>query len=182
MRYGTHITPQERAIRTAAVKKYYPTMFAREVDRMFGWPNGTASRMAHDLGIKHNADVEARIKNREWLKACCNTPESIAKANASKRHLRKIEEMRLLMGEPQWTRIKIAQLSARTQKAKWHLIHHYGYIPDPTKPLVLYYDENTRRMLYKWKYDTAEQYYTENFRFTFAPLPVDEPEEEPETE
>lgn len=141
------------------VKKYYPTMTGSEIQTRFGIPKGRAEKIAHELGIKHTTETQARIKQKFRDNLANNIHKIDFRELGRKTSIRyKMEYYRKWEGKPQKTKLRLAETSYKVYKAKWNLIKRHGYI-ETTDAYTLMYDKDTRRM--------NENYYTEKYGLKF---------------
>lgn len=73
----------------------------------------------------------------------------------------KMDELRVLSGKPQETRLRIRKLSQKALNAKMYLRKSYNYFYSKGEPFILCYDSKTKR-------HPKEEYYTEKFGFKFV--------------
>ena len=96
------------------VRAYYPTMTAPEICARFGYSKTRINMWARRLGVRHSAETEERIRQ-----------ENMARLAEAKKHIdykamgerlkrkRRMDELRVLSGLPQRTRLKFAILSTQ---------------------------------------------------------------------
>lgn len=141
------------------VKKYYPTMTGSEMQAKFGILKGRAEKIAHELGIKHTTETQARIKQKFRDNLANNIHKIDFRELGRKTSIRyKMEYYRKWEGKPQKTKLRLAETSYKIYKAKWHLIKRHGYI-ETTDAYTLMYDKDTHR--------TNETYYAEKYGLKF---------------
>ena len=73
----------------------------------------------------------------------------------------KMDELRVMSGKPQETKLRIRKLSSKALNAKMYLRKSYNYFYSKGEPLILCYDSETKR-------HPKEEYYTEKFGFKFV--------------
>lgn len=66
-----------------------------------------------------------------------------------------MDELRVMSGKPQETRLRIRKLSPKALNAKMYLRKSYNYFYSKGEPFILCYDSETKR-------HPKEEYYTEN--------------------
>lgn len=148
------------------VRKYYPTMSAREIGSMFGISKSIVNKIAKEIGVNHNDETWKRIKEKSYAKLKQSRYKidwhAVAKKSLIKRRL---DEYRVWEGKPQLTRMKLKSITTKSYKAKWRLIHNYGYV-ETDEPYTLMFDTDTqRRNTGKF----SENYYSEVYNLKFIP-------------
>ena len=130
-----------------AVRRYYPTMTAKEISAQFGYSKTRVNMWARRLGVKHSAETEERIRQ-----------ENMARLVEAKKHIdykamgerlkrkRRMDELRVLSGLPQRTRFKFAALSTQGRQTVWRMVRKHNYFQMDGEPRTLYYDGDTRRV------------------------------------
>lgn len=152
------------------VRELYPTTPGNEIDRLQGWGKGRANGIARDIGVEHNAETKRRIRECQTNGLRKVKPERLKEAGRRLHVLRRIEEMRVMSGQPQQTRIRLKTMPLRCYSAKWHLCRHYGYYECEGEPYTLLYDEKTRRRLNTRTRISSEEYYTKTYGLRFESL------------
>lgn len=154
----------------AIVRKRYPTMAGHEIERRFGITPNRANKIAHDLGIKHTPETEARLlrEARSRLRANLGRVDQRKKAARWKRR-RQLDQWRVWEGKPQNTGFRFATMTRRAYKAKHYLLRKYGYIAVENEPYTLLYDSATRRRPHDGRKNGTERYYTEKYHLQFRP-------------
>ena len=129
------------------VRAYYPTMTAPEICARFGYSKTRINMWARRLGIRHSAETEERIRQ-----------ENMARLAEAKKHIdykamgerlkrkRRMDELRVLSGLPQRTRLKFAILSTQGRQTVWRMVRKHNYFQMDGEPRTLYYDGETRRV------------------------------------
>lgn len=175
---------EEYAKRVEIVRRLYPTMTGGEIARKYGWASNKANEIARKIGVKHSPETEARI----FAERIKRLREGGARKEVQeRRRLRwkrayRLEELRILSGEPRQTKFNFPKLPVKVYASKYYLVNTHHYIPDENDLYALYYDENTNRRLNRKSRNGNEEYYSKKYGFKFLPLPAEEPEEETETE
>lgn len=146
------------------VRKHYPTMTASEIGAMYGMTKSRVNKIAREIGVCHNEETWKRIKEISYAKMKQSRYKidwhAIAKKSLIKRRL---DEYRVWEGKPQLTRLKLKSITKKSYKAKYYLIHNYGYI-ETDEPYTLMYDSDTRRLEHE-RYN--ENYYSEKYKLKF---------------
>ena len=129
------------------VRAYYPTMTAPEICARFGYSKTRVNMWARRLGVRHSAETEERIRQ-----------ENMARLAEAKKHIdykamgerlkrkRRMDELRVLSGLPQRTRLKFAILSTQGRQTVWRMVRKHNYFQMDGEPRTLYYDGETRRV------------------------------------
>ncbi len=68
------------------------------------------------------------------------------------------------------TKLRFAKMPLKAYKAKWSLLHRYGYTPDEKDPYTLLYAPGARRT-------PNEAYFTERRHIKFKPIIKEEDEQ-----
>ena len=128
------------------VRRYYPDMTAPEICARFGYSKTRINMWARRLGVRHSAETEERIRQ-----------ENIARLAEAKKHIdykamgekwkrkRRMDELRVLSGLPQRTRLKFAALSTQGRQTVWRMVRKHNYFQMDGEPRTLYYDGETHR-------------------------------------
>lgn len=144
------------------IKKMYPTMTAKEIAVELNMSTSSIQYQATKLGLTHNKETQERLdKQRNTLLRKSWNAEKYAKAGKRMHLLYKREELLVLSGLAQHTRLHIRQLYPKALNAKMYLRKNYNYFYSKGEPFVLCYDKETRR-------HPKEQYYSEKFGFEFV--------------
>lgn len=129
------------------VRRYYPDMTAAEISARFGYSKTRINTWAKRLGVRHSAETEERIRQK-----------NIARLTEAKKHIdykamserlkrkRRMDELRVLSGLPQRTRFKFAALSTQGQQTVWRMVRKRNYFQVEGEPHTLYYDGETNRV------------------------------------
>lgn len=144
------------------IVRLYPTMSVKDIAEYLGISMSSVIYQATKNNLSHNKETQAKINKsrasslrRYWSK------ERYA-ANGRKHHrMYKMEQLRIISGIPQETKLRIRNLSPKALNAKMYLRKKYNYFYSSGEPFVLCYDEETRRA-------KREKYYTEKFGFSFV--------------
>ena len=146
------------------IARLYPHMTASEVARETGMAKSTVNRWARRLGVAHSPETLERIareqaarRAKSWTaetarkraeaarRAKSWTAETARKRAEATRRRRRMDELRILSGQPQETRFRFKRMPRRCYKAIWHYVNHRGYFQVDGEPYSLYYDGQTRR-------------------------------------
>lgn len=155
----------------AIVRKFYPTMAGHEIERDFGITFNRANKIAADLGLKHTPETEEKLRQEARKRIKDNLKKVDDKARIKKWKVRRrMDELRIMEGKPQRTKLKFRDTPKRTYKIKSHLVREYGYIKSPDDPYTLFYDVNTKRRIVGPKSTRkigTEQYYENKYHLKF---------------
>lgn len=148
------------------VRKHYPTMTASEIGAMYGMTKSRVNKIAREIGVCHNEETWKRIKEISYAKMKQSRYKidwhAIAKKSLIKRRL---DEYRVWEGKPQLTRMKLKSITTKSYKAKWHLIHNYGYVETDEPYTLMFGTDTQRRNTGKF----SENYYSEVYNLKFIP-------------
>ena len=134
-------------------------MTGSEIEAKFSIRKKRAEEIAHELGIKHTTETQARIKQKFRDNLANNIHKIDYRELGRKTSIRyKMEYYRKWEGKPQKTKLRLAETSYKVYKAKWNLVTRYGYI-ETTDAYTLMHDKDTQRM--------NEKYYTEKYGLKF---------------
>ncbi|EJW98546.1 hypothetical protein EVA_13347 [gut metagenome] len=158
----------------AIVRKYYPTMAGHEIERAFGITFNRANKIAADLGLRHNPETEERLLREARERMKNNLSKSDNETRIKKWKVRRrIDELRIMEGKPQRTRLRFRNMPKRTYAIVSHLVRTYGYIKSADDPYTLFYNGKTKRRivgpLSRRKVGT-EQYYEKKYHLKFKIL------------
>lgn len=140
----------------------YQTMTAREISEVLNISQSTILGQVSKLGLEHDVETINRIRKErdKSLRSYWNKERYTSKGR--KLHVQyKMDELRVLSGKPQETRLRIRKLSTKALNAKMYLRKSYNYFYSKGEPFVLCYDSKTRR-------HPKEEYYTRKFGFRFV--------------
>ncbi len=142
--------------KVSIIRQHYPTLTAREIADKFNISLGYVCEVARLKHLQHDPDTALRSKEHR--------ASAISK---SRRHTYAMEKLRIEMGEPQRTKMKVGGLSKSQHWATCNLVRKHGYYRSDD-PLTLFYDENTHRCpggrpLY------TEEYYNKRYGIHFIP-------------
>ena len=127
------------------IRELWPSMTAREIARKTGISKSVVLRWHKRLGVEHTAETEARIKReRDETFQRAKLATSQAKKVKAWRHTRRMDEWRVLGGQPQQTKFKIKLLPDKVYRTMWYLEDKYNYFFENDRPVV-YFDSQTRR-------------------------------------
>lgn len=128
------------------ISDMYKTMTAREISEVTNIPQSTILGQVSKLGLKHDVETINRIRkerNRS-LRSYWNKEKYASKGR--KLHMQyKMDELRVLSGKPQETRLRIRKLSPKALNAKMYLRKSYNYFYSKGEPFILCYDSETKR-------------------------------------
>lgn len=159
-----------RSTRNKALEKFIIENFARmstdEIMQKTGAPRKRINVIAKEHNLKHDPDVQARLDHAQRV----NLDKARKKRNLSKQGekrsmLFRMEELRVMSGQKQLTRLRISRMPVRHRQAAWHLRNKYNYIWDIDDPWNIYYDKETHRV-------RTEDLYRRKYKFNI--LPADE--------
>ncbi len=144
------------------VRRHYPTMTAGEISARFGYSKTRVNTWAQRLGVRHSPETEARMKREQLVRLDeCRKRIDRKAAHEKWRRRRRMDELRVLSGQPQRTRFRFKAMPIRIYKAKWYLCRNYDYRNDPANIHVLLYGTDTRRV--------REAHYEKKYGLTFKP-------------
>lgn len=130
-----------------AVRRYYPTMTAKEISARFGYSKTRVNTWAKRLGVRHTPETEQRIKTESMARLAEARAQMDYKAAHDKwRRKRRYDELRVMSGLPQRTRFKFAALSTQGRQTVWRMVRKHNYFQMDGEPRTLYYDGETRRV------------------------------------
>ena len=130
-----------------AVRRYYPTMTAKEISAQFGYSKTRVNTWAKRLGVRHTPETEQRIKTERMARLAEARAQMDYKAAHDKwRRKRRYDELRVMSGLPQRTRFKFAALSTQGRQTVWRMVRKHNYFQMDGEPRTLYYDGDTRRV------------------------------------
>lgn len=144
------------------ISDMYQTMTAREISELLDIPISTILRQVSKFGLEHDEETKIRIRKErnKSLRNYWNKEKYASKGR--KLHMQyKMDELRVLSGKPQETRLRIRKLSPKALNAKMYLRKSYNYFYSDGEPFVLCYDAETKR-------HPKEEYYTRKFGFKFV--------------
>ena len=159
---GTKIDNKLNKETISQISYMYQTMTAREISEVLNIPQSTILGQVSKLGLKHNVETKNRIR-KERNKSLRNywTKERYA-SKGRKLHMQyKMDELRVMSGKPQETKLRIRKLSQKALNAKMYLRKSYNYFYSKGEPFILCYDSETKR-------HPKEEYYTEKLGFKFV--------------
>lgn len=144
------------------IKKLYVTMTASEIAKKLGLTTRQVQWQATQMGFRHNEETCRRINaqrrkplDKYWSK------ENYAKKGRRMRAKYKVENLRVMSGLPQATKLRLRNLSQQALNAKMYLRKRYNYFYSDGEPFVLCYDTHTKRC-------KREHYYIDKFGFQFV--------------
>lgn len=149
------------------VRENYATMGGHEIERRYGMTRNRANKIARELGLRHNAETEERIRRENALRTS-RLDRSLFEDRRKRRWklVRRIDELRVLSGLPQRTRFKMKSMTNGAYKAKWNLIKRRGYI-ESTDPYTLLCDGGTQRAPKCGNPRATEEYYARKYKLRF---------------
>lgn len=144
------------------ISDLYRTNTAREISELLDIPISTILRQVSKFGLEHDEETKIRIR-KERNKSLRNYWNKEKYANKGRKlHMQyKMDELRVMSGKPQETRLRIRKLSPKALNAKMYLRRSCNYFYSDGEPFVLYYDSETKR-------HPKEEYYTRKFGFKFV--------------
>ena len=159
---GTKIDNKLSKETISQISVMYQTMTAREISEVLNIPQSTILGQVSKLGLKHNVETINRIR-KERNKSLRNYWNKEKYANKGRKLYMqyKMDELRVLSGKPQETRLRIRKLSPKALNAKMYLRKSYNYFYSKGEPFILCYDSETKR-------HPKEEYYTRKFGFKFV--------------
>ena len=140
------------------VRRYYPTMTAKEICARFGYSKTRVIAWAKRLGVRHTQETEERIRqeNIARLSEARVNIDYKAMGETWKRK-RRMDELRVLSGMSQKTRFKLKSINSKA----YNLEHRYGYFGVDGEAYTLFYDKETRRCRH-------EGYYSRKYGLRFV--------------
>lgn len=159
---GTKIDNKLNKETIRKISDMYKTMTAREISELLDIPISTILRQVSKFGLEHDEEKKIRIRKErnKSLRNYWNKEKYASKGR--KLHMQyKMDELRVLSGKPQETRLRIRKLSPKALNAKMYLRKSYNYFYSDGEPFVLCYDAETKR-------HPKEEYYTRKFGFKFV--------------
>lgn len=109
------------------ISDMYKTMTAREISEVTNIPQSTILGQVSKLGLKHDVETINRIRKErnKSLRSYWNKEKYASKGR--KLHMQyKMDELRVLSGKPQETRLRIRKLSPKALNAKMYLRKSYN--------------------------------------------------------
>lgn len=144
------------------IASLYEYKTATEISKMLNVPKSTIMGYAWKLRLQHNEETLHRISDERGKSLMAYWTEARYKEKGAKHHRKyKAEELRILSGKPQLTKLKIRKLYPKALNAKMYLRKRYNYFYSDGEPFVLCYDKETKR-------HPKEQYYSDKFGFKFV--------------
>lgn len=159
---GTKINNKLSKETISQISAMYQTMTAREISEVLNISQSTILGQVSKLGLEHDVETINRIRKErdKSLRSYWNKERYASKGR--KLHVQyKMDELRVLSGKPQETRLRIRKLSPKALNAKMYLHKSYNYFYSKGEPFILCYDFKTRR-------HPKEEYYTRKFGFRFV--------------
>lgn len=147
------------------VKENYATMAGHEIERKYGITRNRANKIARDLGLRHTQETEERIR-REAAERLIASRGHVDERKRRWKLTRRMDELRVLSGQPQQTGFKFKSITRRAYAAKWYLCHRYGYYECEGEPYTLLYDGRTRRRPERGAV-ASEEYYARKYKLKF---------------
>lgn len=126
------------------VRRHYPTMTAGEISARFGYSKTRVNVWARRLGVRHSPETEERIR-REQLAQLAEARER-ADRKAAHEKWRRMDELRVLGGQPQQTRFRFAAMPVQARQTVWRMVAKRNYFQAEGDPFTLYYDGETSRV------------------------------------
>lgn len=132
------------------VRRYYPTMTAKEICGKFGYSKTRVITWAKRLGVRHTPETEERIRQENIARLSEARVNIDYKAMGERwKRKRKADELRMLSGLPQRTRFKFAKLTTQGRQTVWRMVRKRNYFQVEGEPFTLYYDGETHRTPYE---------------------------------
>lgn len=130
------------------VLEYYPVMTPTEMVEKFGHSKSTYHHYACELGVEHNEECKKRLRAERAHRVKKVNPYMRDKEGFSKkmRLVRRMEELRVSLGLPQQTRLRLRSMPLNYYKARWRLLNKKGYIELIGEPFDFAYDGETTRV------------------------------------
>lgn len=110
------------------ISDMYQTMTAREISEVTNIPQSTILGQVSKLGLKHDIETINRIRKErnKSLRDYWNKERYASKGR--KLHMQyKMDELRVMSGKPQETRLRIRKLSPKALNAKMYLRKSYNF-------------------------------------------------------
>jgi predicted transcriptional regulator len=144
------------------IKVMYETMTAKEIAEILDISATTIQFQATKHGYQHNQETIKRL-NEERVSQLRKywTKERYIEQGRKRHLLHKREELLVLSGLRQHTKLRIRRMQRKALTAKMYLRTKYNYFYSDGEPFVLCYNNETRR-------HPNEQYYTDKFGFEFV--------------
>lgn len=144
------------------ISRLYPIMSAKEVSECVGVSISSVIWQAKKQGLSHNDKTQRKINisRASSLRKYWDKEKYLEKGKRQHR-MHKTEQIRIISGIPQATKLRIRKLSPKALNAKMYLRKKYNYFYSSGEPFVLCYDEETKRA-------KREKYYTDKFGFCFV--------------
>lgn len=150
------------------IKEHYAEMMGCEIAKALGVGTVTVSRYAREYGLKHNEDCLQRIRTVFRLNINrTHTPEAMEKALRRRKMTRRMEELRILGGQSQHTKMKFPVMPQRHYQVRWRLINKRCYLACEDDPFTLFYDEKTERLASRKKTRYTEEFFSKKYGFCF---------------
>lgn len=128
------------------IARLYPHKTASEIARETGMAKSTVNRWARLLGVRHSPETQERIAREQAARRAKSwTAETVRKRVEATMRRRRMDELRVLSGQPQETRFRFRRMPHRCRKAIWYYVNRRGYFQVDGEPYSLYYDGQTRR-------------------------------------
>lgn len=158
---GTKIDNRLNDETISKISDMYKTMTAREISDLLDIPQSTILGQVKKLGLVHDEETKNRIRKErnKSLRNYWNKERYAIKGR--KLHMQyKMDELRVMSGKPQETKLRMRNLSQKALNAKIYLRKSHNYFYSKGEPFVLCYDNETKR-------SKKEKYYANKFGFTF---------------
>lgn len=148
------------------LRKYWPTMSAREISAITGYRLCSIYKWTKYYGLKHDeATMQRMYANKIENFKLGHSPEAYEKISKARRRHHRMEKFRVLSGLPQQTNYHINTVPRRTRFAINGLIRRRNYYRGDDA-YTLYYDSQTLRCNY---HCFTEEYYTRKYGIRFEP-------------
>lgn len=129
------------------VRRHYPAMTASEISARFGYSKKRVNVWARRLGVRHSPETEERIRREQLAQLAEARERADRKAAHEKwRRRRRMDELRVLGGQPQQTRFRFAAMPVQARQTVWRMVAKRNYFQAEGDPFTLYYDGETSRV------------------------------------
>lgn len=155
------------------VIEHYADASTVEIAKSLSLTRSAIDSIARKYGLKHSDEQIRRAKERQRELFKKNRDLYVEKRVKAWKLTRRMDELRLLSGERQRSRMNISLVPERIKVAMYRLRYRRGYIKCETDPYLLYYDENTRRTTLR-RNGWTEEKYEKKYKIKFKELPKDE--------
>ena len=106
------------------VRRHYHAMTASEISARFGYSKTRVNVWARRLGVRHSPETEERIRREQLAQLAEARERADRKAAHEKwRRRRRMDELRVLGGQPQQTRFRFAAMPVQARQTVWRMVH-----------------------------------------------------------